>query len=102
MDREPLPPPFPVGAKVRLRPGGNVPYVSPSGVVEIKRTRTGRRGTLRHLTDEHGPMYLEDTGEPLLDETKDGYSVYEVLGWDKKPMGRIIWPQDAGQWEVEL
>ncbi len=46
--------------------------------VTITEVRPGRRGTLRHCRDENGPMYWDDTGEPILDETDDGYSVYFV------------------------
>lgn len=105
MDREPKDAPFPVGAKIRylgdrrswtVAPDGTkTPTIFPGIEVVVLRTKPGFRGTLRHLRDEDGLMFYEDTGEPILDKTRDGYSVYEAGG-----MGRCIDADAAGEWEI--
>jgi hypothetical protein len=106
MDRAPKPAPFPVGTQLRYvgthrvhsitASGELVPLMEPGLVVTVAEVKPGRRGTLRALRDEDGPMYYEDTGDPILDETRDGYSVYRnAVG-----SGRIIWPDAVAEWEV--
>lgn len=119
--RDPLPPPFPVGTRLRClehhdayvacvdRPREIKDHpedwvrVSGRGIeVTIDEVRPGRRGTGRQLRDEDGLMFYDD-GEPMLDETKDGYSVYHVVrGTSRaaKNSGRVIWPDSAHDWEV--
>src|SRR5260370_34528017 len=117
-DREPKPAPFPVGMRLRYvgkkeshtyhidpesRERKLVPLCVPGLEVTIAEVRPGRRGTLRHCQDENGPMYWDDTGEPILDETDDGYSVYYVEAWQNgKKQGRCIHPDRAStrEWEV--
>lgn len=108
MDRQPKKPPFPVGARLRYvgqhqgwfhnKAGERVPSCVPGLEVVIVRTTAGRRGTLAPLYEDGEPMVWDDTGEPILDETKDGYSVYEVHV-DDKTYGRCIFPEAAKQWE---
>lgn len=95
MDRTPLPPPFPVGTKLRYL-GANrswsdleqkEPIQWPGMVVEIIRVKQGRQGDL-HVIE------IDDYGEEVLDETRDGYSVWGVEN------GFIIWPDRAHEWEV--
>ncbi len=119
--RDPLPPPFPVGARLRCVEGHDayVPRVerareikdhpedwvriSGRGIeVTIDEIRLGYRGTGRQLRDEDGPMSHDD-GEPVLDETGDGYSVYHVVrgeGRAAKLSGRCIFPDSAHRWQV--
>lgn len=102
MDREPLPAPFPKGARLRYigtrrvgtydAQGNEMPILAPGSVVTILRTSDGRRGTLR-------PLPGEWDDEPPIDQTQDGYSAYAVEVPGRKPMGRIIWPADANEWE---
>lgn len=120
--QEPLPPPFPVGTRLRCLEGHDayVPNVerprdikahpedwvriSGRGIeVTVARVEPGRKGTGRQLRDEDGPMFYEDTGEPILDETQDGYSVYQVVrgsGSAAKMSGRCIFPDSAHKWQV--
>lgn len=78
--------------------------VSGAGIeVVIDHVVTGRRGTGRQLRDEDGPMFYEDDGEPMLDTTKDGYSVYYVVrgtGKAAKMSGRCISPDAVHKWKV--
>jgi len=119
--RDPLPPPFSVGTQLRCIEGHEIyvprveraresadhpedwARVSGRGVeVTIDEVRPGHRGTGRQLRDEDGPMY-HDEGEPMLDETRDGYSVYHVVrgeGRAAKQSGRCIHPDGARRWQV--
>ncbi len=119
--RDPLPPPFPVGTQLRCVEGHDayVPNVvrprdlkdhpedwarvSGRGLeVTIARVEPGHRGTGRQLRDEDGPVCSDD-GEPLLDETHDGYSVYQVVrgvGDAARMSGRCIFPDSAHKWQV--
>lgn len=119
--RDPLPAPFPVGTLLRCIESHDayVPRVerpreieahpedwarcSGRGIeVTIDRVEPGRRGTGRQLRDEDGPM-IDDAGEPIVDSTKDGYSVYHVVhgvGNKAKMSGRCIFPDSAHRWEV--
>lgn len=121
-ERDPLPPPFPIGTRLRCIKGFDA-YVAAvdrprdiaahpedwkrvSGVgieVTIDRVEQGRRGTGRQLRDEDGLMFHDD-GEPMIDETRDGYSVYHVVSGGTnaaKMSGRCIRPEDAEtRWEV--
>lgn len=121
LTRDPLPPPFPVGTHLRCIEGHNAyvasvdrprdikthpedwARISGSGIeVTIDRVESGRRGTGRQLRDEDGPMYYDD-GDPILDETQDGYSVYHVVpgtGPAAKMSGRCIRPSSAPMWQV--
>lgn len=111
----PLPPPFPVGARVRyrgtrhvrvaLRPNARVDeadawvdIIAPGIEVTIVEVREGRRGTGRHLSDEDGPMF-DDEGTPYLDETRHGYSVYRVGPEGSRQHGRCIRADAAQEWE---
>jgi hypothetical protein len=103
MDRTPRPAPFPVGARVRYRgrhinwfeekDGTRVWYMRPGLEHVIEKEKPGRRGTLR-IVDED-----ELSGEPIRDTTTDGYSVYSIMV-DGERVGRIIWPDAAGDWEL--
>lgn len=84
MDRQPKAAPFAVGTRLRYTgtdaswheiEGERVYIYGPGVEVTVAETRPGRRGTLRQLRDEDGPMEYEDTGEPILDTTRDGYSI---------------------------
>lgn len=119
--RDPLPPPFPAGTRLRCVEGHEVyvpcvdrareirehpedwTRVSGRGLeVTICEVRPGHRGTGRPLRDEDGPMYHDD-GEPMLDETRDGYSVYRAVPGAERiaqMSGRIIWPDVAHRWQV--
>jgi hypothetical protein len=117
MDRKPKPAPFKVGTQLRYIGGTRswtydinpttkekkeVPIQVPGMIVEVAEIRKGRRGTLVHLRDETGePMYYEDTGEPILDDTDDGYSVYYVEAYQHgKKQGRCIHPENVAEWEI--
>jgi hypothetical protein len=103
MDRHPRKPPFAPATQVRYvgtrrltavdKDGNEVPLLGAGLVVTVSKTTLGRRGTLRPLPGEW------DDDEPPLDTTQDGYSVYEVEvpGYGKQ--GRIIWPENAVEWE---
>jgi hypothetical protein len=119
--RDPLPPPFHVGTRLRCIDGHDayVPRVeraraiaehpedwariSGRGIeVTIDDVRPGHRGTGRQLRDESGPMHHDD-GEPMLDATRDGYSVYHVVlgeGRLAKQSGRCIFPDSVHRWQV--
>lgn len=106
MDRLPKPAPFPIGARVRYKgerrswteeKGQKIPIVEPGLVVTIAEVSPGYRGTLRQLRDESGPMTWEDTGEPILDTTSDGGSVYLTGG--TRPMRCRIDHESAHDWE---
>jgi hypothetical protein len=111
----PLPPPFPVGARVRylgtrhvrvaLRPSAKledadawIDIIAPGIEVVIEAVHDGRRGTGRHLRDEDGPMY-DDEGTPYLDETRHGYSVYRGGPAGNRSHGRCIDASKASDWE---
>ncbi len=112
MDRKPKPAPFPVGARLRCvdekhntfvvdnLTGSKALIYGPGLEVVIEEVKYGRQGTLRHLCDEDGPMYYDDTGEPILDHTEDWCSVYYVLGNDGQKHGRLIRPENKGNWQV--
>ncbi len=98
MDREPLPPPFAIGTRLRYigtyrsfaDAEGKVPMQWPGMEVTVTQAKPGRRGTLRQLPEEDG-----DT-EPLYDTTRDGRSVWVQANGH----GRIIWPANANEWEI--
>ena len=106
---QPLAPPFPVGAKVRYLGSRNVSIVMPDrsekpilfhgSVHEIVRIKVGHRGSGRQLVDIDGPMF-DDLGDPIIDGTKDGYSVWEYADDRGYKQGRIIWAKDAGEWSM--
>lgn len=103
MDRWPKLPPFAVGERVRYEGTDRVwadaertqPLRWPGQVVTIVETRPGRRGTLRQLRDEDGPMEHDD-GEPIIDTTRDGYSIW------KQPNGHgiCILRETAHEWTL--
>ena len=108
----PAPPPFPVGARVvyagNWQIGVGMPpnvklVLYPGAVGTIVRTHPGRRGTGVQCYDEDGPMVWEDTGEPILDDTRDGYSVW-VCDDDPRSEhnGRIISPdrESLSEWRL--
>jgi hypothetical protein len=117
-DREPMPAPFAVGTKLRFigtthsytydidpktRAKREVPLQVPGMVVTVTEVRPGRRGTLRHCREYDGSLMYWDTGEPILDETDDGYSVYYVEAWQNgRKQGRCIHPdrESTLEWEV--
>lgn len=76
MDREPLPPPFPVGTRLRYvgdRTEG-IPY---SGLT----------------------VWIADVADPIPATGSDGYSVYQA--WVRgEHLAYVIWPKDAHDWEV--
>lgn len=106
----PKPPPFPVGTRLRYigtrRIGvGSSPdtctwVLFPGAVGTITKVNPGRRGTGRPCYDADGPMVWEDTGEPILDDTRDGYSVW-VGDTDPRTehSGRCIDPDGLDEWE---
>lgn len=124
--REPKPPPFPVGTRLRciahhgetLAPRVPSPRdsskhpedwirIAGKGLeVTITDTKLGRRGTGRQLVDSDGPMFYDAAEvEPIIDTTKDGYSVYHVTIPDLvrgKPAkhGRIIYYANRKDWKV--
>jgi hypothetical protein len=116
MDRLPLRPPFPVGTRLRYtgdrkswtydinpetREKREVPILFPGMEVVIEEVKEGYRGTLRHLSDSEGLMYYEDTGDPILDTTHDGYSIYRVDAIQNgRREGRCIMHDCAGDWEL--
>jgi len=109
MDRAPKAAPFPVGARVRYLGesrtwvevgGAKIPLIEPDIEVTICGVRPGRRGTLRHCRDYDGFMYYEDSGEPILDETDDGYSIYYTDQDADHKYGRIIRVDDVDKWTV--
>lgn len=115
MDRLPKPAPFKVGTRLRykgttetytydIRDGWEnkkvIPLCVPGMEVVVAEARPGRRGTLIHMRDSDGPMFWDDTGEPILDETSDGYSVYFVEAYQSgKKQGRCIHRDGAKEWE---
>lgn len=113
--RKPKAPPFKVGTKLRYigtrhvtasfsATGPKAEILAPGMVVTVERVELGRQGTGRQLRDEDGPMFYEDDGEPILDTTKDGYSVYSVP--EPSPMfpghrhGRCILVKNKHEWQV--
>lgn len=109
--RAPKRPPFAVGTELEYigtshitigDPGREIAILSPHLVVEIDEVKLGRKGTGQQLRDHDGPMFYEDTGEPILDETQDGWSVYHVIDRDGRAHGRIIRHENAGDWKVRV
>lgn len=112
LTREPKPPPFAVGTQVRYLGRDHIKTAYNAAdtgtlvkyhgmVVTIVRVVEGRRGTARQLRDEDGPMfYDDDEREPILDTTKDGYSVYEVVDHKGRKHGRAIQHDALSEWEV--
>lgn len=103
MDRIPLPAPFGVGTKVRYLGEAQTfeedgtPILARGMIFTIEEVRPGRRGTLRPLPYEDGD---EELDEPLLDTTRDAYSVYYETRGSGRRSGRIIWPDRAHEWEL--
>ena len=105
MDRMPLPAPFPKGARVRyvgsresytIKDGEKVWCIRKGMEVEIDAVSPGHRGTLRQMRDAEGPMVWEDTGDPILDETRDGRSTYT----NPSGMRCSITREAAREWEA--
>jgi hypothetical protein len=119
MDRLPNKPRFAIGTRLRYigdtisRYGCNdcarkssvaeswVECRRPGLEVTIVEHRLGRQGTLRPARDEDGPMYYEDTGEPILDTTSDGYCLYQVAcpRCGKKMYGPIVGHDNEHEWK---
>jgi len=109
VDRKPRPAPFPVGTRLRCKSDRESYFLARDrshirthgrGLeVTIVRVRPGRQGTLSQLRDDDGPMYYVDTGEPILDRTTDGVSVYEITDPPGKTHGRRIGHDTASDWE---
>jgi hypothetical protein len=113
--RIPKEPPFPVGAKLRYlgnhesytydidpvtREKKTVPLIHHGIEVVIESVTHGHQGTGQQLRDIEGLLFDEDTGQPLVDETRDGYSVYRVNAIQNgQRQGRIIWPDNASEWQ---
>lgn len=107
----PKPPPFPIGARLKyvgtstIGVGADIEtcvwILFPGAIGTIVKVNPGRRGTGRACYDEDGPMIWEDTGEPILDDTQDGYSVW-VSDVDprNKNNGRCIDLDDVAEWEL--
>jgi hypothetical protein len=105
----PKPPPYPVGARLHYlgkrhvrvgsNGGGFVDIIAPAMTVTIEEVKIGTRGTGVQLRDADGPMFYEDDGEPILDETRDGYSIYYVIDERGKRHGRCILRDTAKEWE---
>jgi hypothetical protein len=122
MDRFPKKPPFKVGTKLRYvgedqtgygcsnkcrNPEDRFEYAwtpvkAPGLEVVIAELRNGRQGTLRQCRDEDGPMYDEDSGDPILDNTSDGYSLYKlpcrICG--REMFGPVIDHENKHEWTV--
>ncbi len=102
VDRLPKPAAFPVGTVVEqvserrswwvAKDGTHVPSEAPGMRVTVDEVRPGRRGTLRQLDED-------DAGDPILDTTRDGYSVWHAEHKGER-FGRIIWPERANEWRV--
>ncbi len=106
--RAPRRPPFPVGTRLKYigsryittqwgTDGDSCVVMAPGLVVEIDEAKLGRRGTGQQLCDHDGPMFYEDTGEPIVDETTDGRSCYHLVDPAGRAHGRIV---DPREWEV--
>lgn len=103
MDRMPKRAPYAVGAVLEqvtghrswfvAKDGTHVPLEAPGMRVTVDQVCTGRRGTLRQLAED------EYTGEPILDTTRDAYSVWHVE-YKGERHGRIIWPDAAKDWRL--
>lgn len=79
--------------------GPDTLILGPGLEVVIDRVNAGRRGTGKQLEDQDGPMFCDD-GDPLLDETKDGYSVYSIVDSSGRKHGRCIYATSANEWAV--
>lgn len=79
---KPLPPPFPVGTKVRYR-GHRIGYQGKDGVVE--RVELGCRGTGEVI----------DVADDIIDVTRDGRSIVTIDGFSF-----AILPKYVDSWEV--
>lgn len=98
--RDPLPPPFAVGARIRyvgnrlvttgLDPRDSRVLLGPGMEVEIVECVEGSRGTGR-------VEYVDDDGEDVIDSTRDGRSIYIVFDGHKHRR-RSIDPQSARDW----
>jgi len=92
MDRAPEAAPFSVGTIVEqvathrswfvARDGTHVPLEQPGQRVAIAEVKPGRRGTLRQIGED------DVTGDPILDTTRDAYSVWYVE-YEGERKGRI-------------
>lgn len=110
MDRAPLPPPFPIGTRVRYigkheawtvaDDGTKLPFTEPGLVVTIVDTHPGRRGSLRPVLDEDGVPDVDDDGKAVLYRTMDGWSTYQVAHAGKVYARRAIRAENAHEWEI--
>lgn len=98
MDRKPLPPPFQIGSRVRYvgsrrvyaDSDGNRPLLVAGMEFVIDSDHQGKRGT----NEQIGWDDIDDV--PILDETSDGCCVYTQADGQ----GRLIRPENAGEWEI--
>lgn len=120
--RDPEPPPFAVGTKLVCvadrgdchAPAVRVPRdserhpedwvrIGGKGLeVVIDEVKLGHRGTGHQLRDHDGPMFY-DEGDPIIDQTRDGYSVYHVTinnGGKVERAGRLIDHDSRKDWKV--
>lgn len=107
--RDPRPPPFQVGVRLRciVGPRHDVTFglgddqvrVFGHGLeVVVDEVRPGRRGTGRWI--QPSEVGGDDDEEPFQDETRDGYCVYHVTAASGKRHGRCISWKCVGEWEV--
>ena len=123
LTRAPKAPPFAVGTKLRCVTKRGDVYTasawndqpSPRDIKEhpedwtkvfgvglevvIDEVIRGTRGTGKQLRDEDGPMIYDD-GDPILDDTKNGLSVYHVTSANGHRDGRLIRHENRSEWEV--
>lgn len=100
--RDPLPPPFPIGTRVRyvgnrlvtsgLDSADCYVLLGPGMEAEIIECVAGSRGT--GLVE-----YVDEDGEEIVDATRDGRSIYVVFNGDKY-VRRAIYPENAREWCV--
>ena len=75
--------------------GKKVDLIFPGMLVVIDSVRPGWRGTGRPIPGQ----FWDDSGDPILDSTHDGCSVYHPIP-GRTDHGRLISHDDASNWEV--
>jgi hypothetical protein len=108
-DREPAPPPFATGTRVRYvgpdvpaEDGGTAgPHARRDALVHgaeytVRHCWHGRRGDLTHLLDDFGEKlcWNDDESIPMLDTTTDAHSALSGT------YGHLLTAADAHEWEV--
>lgn len=98
-DRKPLNPPFVAGAQIRYR--GERKQWMVQGAMEVATLYPGMEATIEYVRDGYQGTLRQiaidgETGEPILDRTTNGRSVY------RNPAGHLccIYPEYADEWEV--